>query len=362
MKAVQYGIIGFGGIALSRIAREGFGLDRERFAPPEAIQLTAATSRTDHRRGEAEKLGLKWYESSEELLRDQSVEAVFIASNNLTHRAYAEEAIRAGKHCLVEKPLAPTLEDARAIVELARKKGASLSVNHMMCHNAYNQLARQELKRERIGVVNDIVLHMEFLYGSTPEEAESWRCAEPSELGGPIGDVGSHCLYMAEYLLDSPIREVSCVYTPHTLPIRVENGALIEFRTERGVSGTIRVSFNAPRGGLTGTLSNLGFEVYGDSGVLRSRGTLFQLSGHRDEPYRQRLEVETGEGIGELKPETFPNIYRAVIENHAKSIRESRPLDCSEGLHNLACVTACHDSARAGGKWRSVPESYKPQE
>ncbi|TVR68023.1 MAG: gfo/Idh/MocA family oxidoreductase [Spirochaetaceae bacterium] len=355
MKAVQYGVIGFGGIAHRRIALEGFGLDTERFSPPEAMRLTAATSRSDRRRGEAEELGLKWYDSAEALLQDASIEAVFIASNNRTHQAYAEQAIRAGKHCLIEKPIAPTMEGARAIAGLAREKGVSLSVNHMMSHNAYNQLARDELKKERIGAVNDIVLHMEFLYGSTPEEAESWRCADPDELGGPIGDVGSHCLYMAEYLLDSPIRELSCVYTPQTMPIRVENGALIEFRTERGVGGSVRVSFNAPRGGLIGTLSNLGFEIYGESGVIRSRGTLFQLSGHQDEPYRQGIEVESGEGITELKPETFPNIYRAVIENHAKSIRESKPLDGSEGLHNLACVTACHESARSGGKWRSVP-------
>jgi len=89
----------------------------------------------------------------------------------------------------------------------------------MMTENAYNRRAKDLINQGAIGKVNDIVLHMEFYYGSTPQEVATWRCADPNEIGGPIGDVGSHCLYMAEFLLSSPIGSLCCVYTPKILNI-----------------------------------------------------------------------------------------------------------------------------------------------
>lgn len=78
----------------------------------------------------------------------------------------------------------------------------------------------------------------------------------PAELGGPLGDVGSHCLYMAEHLTGSRIRSLACTYLPATLSLAVENGAFVQFETAGGVQGSARVAFNQPRGGPRGTLGN----------------------------------------------------------------------------------------------------------
>ena len=192
--------------------------------------------------------------------------SVFIATNNRSHAPLAQKAMEAGKHCLVEKPIATTLDDARRLQQLARQRQVSLAVDHMMTENAYNQRARELVAAGAIGEVNDISLHMEFCYGSTPNEAATWRCADPLEIGGPVGDVGSHCLYMAEFLLNGTVKSLSCVYTPRTLNIAVENGAFVHFRLDTGVQGTAQVAFNRPRGGLGGTLTNLGYEIYGTKG------------------------------------------------------------------------------------------------
>ncbi|MBE0535026.1 MAG: Gfo/Idh/MocA family oxidoreductase [Phycisphaerae bacterium] len=350
MRKIRYAITGFGGIAENRIAREGFGLDRTRFAGHPQAELIGITDKDPAREAAAGRLGLRWYDSLEQVLGDPQVDAVFVATDNRSHALLAGNALEAGKHCLIEKPIATTVEDARRLQQLARRRRLSLMVDHMMTENAYNQKAKALINDGAIGPVNDIVLHMECCYGSAPQEAASWRCADAGQIGGPIGDVGSHCLYMAEFLLGSEIKSLSCIYTPATLDIAVENGAIVQFRMENGIQGTVRVAFNQPRGGLVGTLTNLGYEVYGTDGVVRGYATLFQLSGHPGEPVQVRIEVERAGGTKPITLDRTPNVYQAVIARHAHSIIEARPLDAADALHNLELVSACYESASLHGQ------------
>ncbi len=350
MRKVKYALIGFGGIAENRIAKEGFGLDKSRFAGHPQAELVGATDKNGVRKDAATRLGLKWYDSAEVILNDPAIEAVFIATNNLSHAPLARKAIEAGKHCLIEKPITTTLEDAMGLQRSARERGVSLAVDHMMTENAYNRRARELIEQGAIDHVNDVSLHMEFCYGSTPEEATTWRCADPEEIGGPIGDVGSHCLYMAEFLLGSEVAALSCVYTPRTLKIAVENGAFVQFRLRNGVQGTARVAFNQLRGGPGGTLTGLGYEVYGARGILRGCATLFQLSGHPGEPVEVRLEVDDFKRTEKIGVEAVRNIYQAVIGRHAESIISQMPLDASDAIHNLRLVLACYESAKDHGR------------
>jgi predicted dehydrogenase len=354
MNKVRYAMIGFGGIAENRIAKEGFACDKARFASLENAELVGAFDVNSSRKSAAEALGLKWYDSVDAILADKNIDAVYVATNNATHAALSIAALNAGKHVVCEKPIATSLRDAQKMVKTAARKKLSLSIDHMMINNAYTKAARKAIAAGKLGNVNDACLHMEFLFGSTPEEAASWRCSKVEEMGGPIGDVASHCFYVAEYLFDSKIVSVQAVYLPKTLAIKSEEGAYIKFTMENGLTASAKVSFGEPRGGLVGTFSNLGYEVYGDGGVLRGFGTMFQISGHADEPYKIRLELETAAGVKSINPRKFPNIYQTLIEKHAKSILAGRPLNAEDAVRNLKACIASHRSAKSNGKVCSV--------
>ena len=350
MDKVRYAIIGFGGIAENRIAKEGFACDRTRFAGLEHAELVGATDVNSARKSAARALGLKWYDSVDKILADPAIDAVYVATNNASHAAIAIKAMEAGKHVIVEKPIATSVADSKAMVKLAKKKHLALSVDHMMVYNAFNQLAQKTVREGRIGEVNDSCFHMEFAYGYDPAEAATWRCAKVEEMGGPIGDVASHCFYVAEDIFGSRIVSVAAVYLPKLMSIKAEDGAYIKFEMENGMRGSVKVAFSELRGGLVGTLSNLGFEIYGTEGVLRSYGSMFQLSGLSDEPYPIRLELDKGKGVKSLRPRKFPNIYQQLIERHARSIQSGRPVNAEDGVHNLELCEATHRSARSGGK------------
>jgi predicted dehydrogenase len=347
----KYVLLGFGGIARNRIASEGFGLGAG-YEKPEGAELVAAFDINTSGRPLAESWGLKWCGSAEEILRDPAIDAVFIASINSAHAPLARLALNAGKHCLVEKPMATAVAEAEELVALAAGKGLSLAVDHMMVKNTLNRKAKEIVLAREIGEVEGICLHMEFLYGSTPDEAASWRCAKPEELGGPIGDVGSHCLYMAEYLLGEKVAALSAAYALKTYELNVENGAQIGFEMRSGLRGSARVSFAENRGGPAGTLLNLGFEIYGKTGAIRSYGTMFQLSGHPGEPVVQRLEIDSGNTVHVIRADGIPveNIYKAVIEDHARSILAGTPSCGEDGLWNLGLIMGAHESAQNAGR------------
>ena len=166
MKKIRYAIAGFGGIAETRIAREGFALDTSRFASLRYAEAVGAYDPNSGRRSAAATLGLSWYDDYRQLLADSGVDAVYVASNNATHAELALAALRAGKHVIVEKPIATRISAARELVNTASRRRLALSVDHMVVYNSTNVLARQAVKDRRIGVVNDCCFHMEFAYSA----------------------------------------------------------------------------------------------------------------------------------------------------------------------------------------------------
>lgn len=351
---VNYALIGFGGIAENRVAKEGYACDTARFKPLKYARLTGATDLNPARRAAAEALGLKWYATVDEVLSDAAVDGVYIATNNASHAELAIKAMKAGKHVIVEKPIATSLADAKAMNKLAKAKKLSLTVDHMMVHNPWNIAAKDAMAAGRLGSVNDSCFHMEFAYGYDPAEAATWRCAKVEEMGGPVGDVASHCFYVAEFLFGKRIAKLAAVYYPKVMKIKAEDGAYVKFFFEDGTQGSVNAAFSEKRGGLAGTLTNLGYELYGDKAALRAYGTMFQLSGHPGEPVRQRLELDDGLKTSAVKPAAIRNIYQTLIDGHAKSVLDGRPLNADDAIHNLALCEAVHASARKGGRTVSV--------
>jgi len=122
---LRVGIVGLGAFAESHI--------RAYRALPH-VEIAAVASRSPERAAEiAARYGIPaWYGSHEELIADDTIDAVSITTAEHEHRAPAVMALRAGKHVLVEKPLASTLEDAAAILAAAREATGILMPGHIL--------------------------------------------------------------------------------------------------------------------------------------------------------------------------------------------------------------------------------------
>ena len=133
--------------------------------------------------------------SFEEVLRDDTVEAVSIATSAPTHAALAVRALQAGKHVFVEKPLALSSADARAMAAAADEAGVLLVVGHLLVHHPGGRGAQGALRRRRAGA-RPLPLH-------EPREPGKVRSDENA-----LWSLGAHDVAVLLHLVGE--RPVSC--------------------------------------------------------------------------------------------------------------------------------------------------------
>jgi len=200
MTKVRYGVVGAGWI--SQIA----------FMPAVAqtgnSEMTAIVSgNPDHAAKLAEFHGIDRiydYDRYEEMLADDVVDAVYIALPNSMHADYAIRAAKAGKHALVEKPLAITVEECEAMIAAAKDAGTWL----MTAYRLHNDPGTVELLEQiRGGAIGEPKLFTSVFSFQSPSgnhrlKAEHW--------GGPLQDIGVYCLNAARHVFGAePVEAIA---------------------------------------------------------------------------------------------------------------------------------------------------------
>ena len=226
-------------------------------------------------------LGWEDYETDYgRMLERDDIGLVDISTPGYTHRDFVIAALEAGKHVLCEKPLANTLSEAREMVEAARKAGTVNMVSHNYRRVPAVQLAKRLVDKGRLGEIRQwrAVYLQDFL--RDPGIPMSWRLRKETAGSGSLGDVGSHIVDLAHFLVD-PITEV--VGTMETFvkerpgegaatasgggtgtePVTVDDGAAFLARFENGAIGTFETSRIAP-----GRKAYESFEINGSAGSL----------------------------------------------------------------------------------------------
>lgn len=153
-------------------------------------------------RGIAEQYGARrWYTDIAELLHDPDVHAVSVATPDHAHRAVAVACAEAGKHMLVEKPLATTIEDAEAIVAAAERAGIICMVDF---HNRVNPPmanARDAIKRGDVGTPSYVYARLSNTV-AVPQDMLRW-----SGQSSALWFLGSHMIDIVGWMLDDrPVR------------------------------------------------------------------------------------------------------------------------------------------------------------
>ncbi len=188
MNPLQVGIIGFG-----RIGSEHTGW----IARSRGVRAVAAADGTPARREKAREGGLAAVESVEALLDDSRIGAVLVSTPTSMHFEHAMAALSAGKHVMIEKPMALDLNQSRALVEEAERRNLVLSVFHNRRWDIDYLTVRAAVETRRLGRI----LNVESRLGqwsscvgpAAVEYRPGWR-NEASFGGGGLYDWGSHFL------------------------------------------------------------------------------------------------------------------------------------------------------------------------
>lgn len=286
-----------------------------------------------------------------EIAADPRVQAVSITAPNFLHREIGVAMAEAGKHIWIEKPVGLTAGDAREVASAAEKAGVRGTVGFNYRNAPAVEAARELIASGELGTVTHVRVRLFSDYAAHPQGALTWRYERERGGSGVLGDLASHGVDLARFLLGdiAALTADTAVFVPerarptgatagHTLATgelgAVENedyvNCLLRFTSgARGVLEACRVS--------VGEQNNYGFEVHGTKGAVfwdfRRMGELAVSRGdsYQDQPVST---IHVGPGHGEyaaFQPGAATSMSYddlKVIEAHRflTSIAEGRPV------------------------------------
>ncbi|MFD2212732.1 Gfo/Idh/MocA family protein [Metabacillus endolithicus] len=151
----------------------------------------------------AKEFGVKQvFSSAEELIHDSDIDAVIIGVPNKWHAPLAIQALKAGKHVLVEKPMGINSEAAKDIVRAQRESGKVVMVGHQMRWQWNIQQVKEQAEKGALGRIYHAKTGW-FRRKGIPGWG-SWFTTKSEAGGGPLIDIGVHMLDLALYLMGNP--------------------------------------------------------------------------------------------------------------------------------------------------------------
>ena len=192
----------------------------------------------------ARKHGIKPYESLERLLRDDEVAIVDVCTPSDTHADYSIRALEAGKHVLVEKPVALSLRDADRMIDAVEKSGLKLMVAHVLRFFADYMRMKEMVDA---GTIGEIAMARAFRGGPLPPWNLSWF-ADINRSGGAVVDLSIHDVDFLIWCFDEPVTRVYAKAERLThKDITAHDFTLINMRFDGGGIGFIEGSFALPK-------------------------------------------------------------------------------------------------------------------
>jgi predicted dehydrogenase len=233
--------------------------------------------------------------SYDELLAAEDVDAVFVALHPVDHAEWAIKALQAGKHVLVEKPLALTAADAERVFDAAEAAGRQVVEGVMFRHHPQTLLAQRLVDEGRIG-------ELRYIYGScTATLPPDYFRRDRSLGGGALLDLGVFPLTAIRMFGGSPQR----VYAEE---VRRDGGADLNYSAVLRLPGDVLAQFEAgqevARGDALHIVGTLGRVIVPDPWLGRAEKVELSLQGpppHGD-PVSEFFEVDPDGSLGAGKP------------------------------------------------------------
>lgn len=335
---VKWGVIGCGGIADRRTLP---GMMQAENAELIAVMDTNGAAAENCK----EKYGAKYaFDTVEELLAIEEIQAVYIATPVFCHKEQAFAAARAGKDILIEKPVGITAAEAEEIAAFCEAQGVKLGVGFMMRFHAYHQKMREMVQSGEIGEIVSARAQLTCWY---PEMENCWRQERTLSGGGAMMDLGVHCIDLIRYITGLEVTEAAGICGNQIFQYHVEDAGAVVMRLSNGAIAYVDANFNIPD-----AAAKCKIEFYGTKGSIFAQGTIAQVEGGEIEvlcadssaaydALQDRQEVVTKEVTV-----TFGDMYTKEIEAFGRAVTGEGeiPITAADAIASQKIVEAAYQS------------------
>jgi predicted dehydrogenase len=234
MQRVRLGLIGMGLIGTAHA---------ETLRKIDECELVAVADVDENYRKATEKLGATYYRDYEEMVHDESLQGVIIATPNHLHAPMGIVCATHGLHLFVEKPIAADLADADRLIETANQNKVRIFVGHQRRFNPLVEKAREIVQGGELGRLVGVTIAWALL--KPPQYFEGPFAWRKNRGGGPILINLIHEIDNLRYICGE-ITEVFAIASNKVRSFSVEDTASVTFRFENGAVGTAFVSDGVP--------------------------------------------------------------------------------------------------------------------
>lgn len=281
-----------------------------------------------------ERFGGRPYPSYRELLADPRVDAVVIATPHATHAEIAVAAARAGKHILLEKPMAPDLTGCERILEATNAAGVKLALGHVTHFSRAYRIAKELIEGGEVGTPVTGLSTMRKRWQEP--NRRSWHL-DRDQGGGMLLTGGVHVIDRLTWLVGQPAASVSGQVSMRFHEQRADDAGVLFIRYQGGATGvvfSIGYANGSPRHDT---------EVVCTNGVLRVDSVEGVFVGQEEE-----LRHVPESGSQTWLDDALVDQWRAF---HASVETDALPAVTGEfGLHIMKIAFAAEESSRTGAE------------
>jgi predicted dehydrogenase len=327
VKNFGYAVVGLGGLSLSDILPA--------FANTKSARLTGLVSGSvDKARALAAQYGvpdkgLYSYDTYDRIADNPDIHAVYIVLPNFMHAEYTVRAHKAGKHVLVEKPMANTVKECDEMIAAATAANKYLAVAYRLRFEPYTQAMIKMVRDKELGKAKVILCEAGF----NTRNPDQWRLKKKEGGGGSMMDIGIYAVNAARYLSgEEPTEVFGMEYSTPNDPRFKE------------VEETINFQMRFPSGVLANCVSSYGtnlnrFRVHAENGS-------FEM----EPAYNRRalgMRVFRGNTI-EQRAMREPDHFAALMDHLADSAAKgTKPItDGEDGRNDMKVIEAIYESVR----------------
>lgn len=337
MKALRFALVGCGRIAKRH--SELLGYDQI-----ENAQLaTVCDVKPERAKSIGEKFEVPFYTDMHQMMESEEVDVAVVLTESGSHAQNVVDLARYGKHIMVEKPMALTLEDADRMIVACDEARIKLFVVKQNRFNVPVIKLREALETGRFGKLVLGTVRVRWSRNQAYYDQDAWRGTWAMD-GGVLSNQASHHIDLLEWMMGD-VDSVYAVSTTALVDIEAEDTAVVTLRFRNGALGVIEATTATRPKDLEGSISILGEQgsvEIGGFAVNEMKTWNFTEPEPEDEKVLKDYSVNPPNVYGFGHQEYYEHVVDSIVNGHPHLV------DGLQGRKSLELITAIYESIETG--------------